>query len=124
NGELVDPSAGAQRPAFLDPAAPAPPLALSPNQQDGPAIASVGAGETMVVWAETFQQPLRSYVMAMPFRDGLPALDEPRRLAQISGHPNIASDGQQYLVVWTQQDGSLVGERLDRSGTVLGSPVT
>jgi hypothetical protein len=123
-GEIVDPSAGAQRPAFLDPAAPAAPLALSPNQQDSPAIASVGGGETMVVWAETFQQPLRSYLMAMPFRDGVPLLDEAQRVAQIVGRPNIASDGQQYLVVWTQQNGSLIGLRLDRTGTALGSPVT
>lgn len=124
SGEIADPVAGAQRATFLDAAAPAAPLALSSNRQEAPAIASAARGEMLVVWTETVTQPMRSDFVAMPFSNGIPLLEEPRRVGSIVGRGSIATDGEQYVVVWTDEKGALVGQRFDRAGAPLSSPVT
>lgn len=116
---LIDPVAGSTRTELIDPYQKGLPVPLSPSDQQAPAIASAGGGDSLIVWSESLTAAEAQLAMALPLHDGVATVERPIILARSGTPPVVASDGKQYFVTWGQPFSGTIGQRIDRRGAVI-----
>jgi hypothetical protein len=99
SGALVDPSAQ-QRRELLDPAAPGKVVALAPEAQTSPSIASADDHHALIVWSKQEEASNDYVTRAIVLRDGVPA-GQPVGLGPGGPSSQVAGGASIYLVVTT-----------------------
>ncbi|HEY0160788.1 MAG TPA: hypothetical protein VGF28_26115 [Thermoanaerobaculia bacterium] len=112
--------------APLDEVVPVELLALDPALQERPSVARGPNGQSLVVWIESRQGESASLVGARLDRAGRPLDAQPFVIgegllrAPWFPRPQVASDGESWLVVWNE-NGAVRSRRVLQDGTLAGT---